>query len=49
MGSYGPKHRNVELEPARGMIILDVVDENIVQVEVLYRDDVRAELRLLLP
>ena len=48
-GAYGPKHRNVSLEPERGMLILDVVDERIVNVEVLYRDDIRSELMLLLP
>jgi hypothetical protein len=40
VGSYGPKHRNLELEPVRGMIILDLV-------EVLYRDDVRSRLAQL--
>jgi hypothetical protein len=46
-GSYGPKHRNLELTPVRGMIILDLVDEKIVHVEVLYRDDVRSRLAQL--
>lgn len=40
-GSYGPHHRNVSLSPKEGMLILDVVDERIVCVEALYRDDVR--------
>jgi len=44
VGSYGPKHRNLELGPANGMIILDLVDDRIVHVEVLYRDDVRSKL-----
>jgi hypothetical protein len=44
IGSYGPKHRNLELAPARGMLILDLVDDRIVHVEVLYRDDVRSKL-----
>jgi hypothetical protein len=47
VGSYGPKHRNLELGPANGMIILDLVDDRIVHVEVLYRDDVRSKLALL--
>jgi hypothetical protein len=47
VGSYGPKHRNLELEPVRGMIILDLVDDRIVHVEVLYRDDVRSKLAQL--
>jgi hypothetical protein len=44
VGSYGPKHRNLELALVRGMIILDLVDDRIVHVEVLYRDDVRSKL-----
>lgn len=48
-GSYGPKHRNVALEPTAGMIILDLVDEVIVKVEVIDRPDVRSKLALLFP
>jgi len=48
-GSYGPKHRNIALEPNDGMIILDLVDEVIVNVEVIDRPDVRAKLELLFP
>jgi len=33
--SYGPNHRNIELSPSEGMIILDVVGARIVCVEVL--------------
>jgi hypothetical protein len=33
---YGPGHRNVMLDPEEGMLILDVVDERIVYVEVLF-------------
>ncbi len=47
VGSYGPKHRNLELVPVRGMIILDLVDDRIVQIEVVYRDDVRSKLTQL--
>ena len=35
-GAYGPGHRNVELNPERGMLILDVLDNMIMFVEVLY-------------
>jgi hypothetical protein len=48
-GAYGPKHRNVSLEPEHGMSILDVVDDRIMQVEVLFRDEIRSQLILLLP
>jgi hypothetical protein len=48
-GGYGPKHRNIVLEPSDGMIILDLVDEVIVNVEVIDRPDVRSKLVLLFP
>jgi len=37
------------LEPDEGMLILDVVDEQIKCVEVLYRDEIRLKLRALIP
>jgi hypothetical protein len=38
VGAYGPGHRNVCLEPPwPGYLILDVLDDNIVHIEVLYR------------
>ena len=48
-GAYGPGHRNVDLEPEGGMIILDVVDDRIMQIEVLYRDEVRQAIQNLIP
>ncbi|WP_433967619.1 hypothetical protein [Tunturiibacter gelidiferens] len=45
-GAYGPGHRNVELEPESGMIILDVVNDRIMQIEVLYRDEVRRAIQV---
>ncbi len=48
-GSYGPKHRNVVLDPDEGMIVLDVVEQKIMCVEVLHRPDVRAALVAALP
>ena len=48
-GSYGPKHRNLALEPAEGMIILDLVEDVIVNVEVIDRQDIQAKLALLFP
>ncbi|RKN44994.1 hypothetical protein D7294_07805 [Streptomyces hoynatensis] len=38
---YGSGHRNVSLSPAEGMLILDVVDERIVYVEILFRPPMR--------
>jgi len=48
-GAYPPGIRTIELEPERGMIILDVLDEKIAHVEVLYRDEIRAALLAALP
>jgi hypothetical protein len=39
----------LELDPEEGMIILDVIVDQIAGIEVLYRDDVRARLRALFP
>jgi hypothetical protein len=48
-GAYGPGHRNVSLEPEQGMLILDVVDDKIACVEVLYRDEIRRQLLVEFP
>jgi hypothetical protein len=48
-GAYGPGHRNVILEPANGMLILDVVNDVIAHVEILHRDDIRQKLLAALP
>ncbi|MFI6794967.1 hypothetical protein [Streptosporangium canum] len=37
-GAYGDGHWNIMLEPVEGMLILDIVDDEIVFVEVLYRE-----------
>jgi hypothetical protein len=43
-GAYGPGHRNVALTPKEGMLILDVVADQIAAIEVLYRDEIRQKL-----
>ena len=48
-GAYGAGHKNVEVTPERGMIILDVVNGTIAAVEVLYRDEVRDRLLAAVP
>jgi len=48
VGKYGSGHRCISLEPIDGMIILDVVNEKVVHVEVLYRDEIREKLDKLL-
>jgi hypothetical protein len=48
-GAYGPGHRNVMLDPRRGMLILDVVDDRIVCVEALDLADLAKRLRAAVP
>ena len=48
-GAYGPGHRNVALAPEEGMLILDVVGQEIACVEVLYRNEIRQKLQAALP
>lgn len=48
-GRYGPGHRNVALMPEEGMLILDVVGDEIACVEVLDRPEIRAKLAAVLP
>jgi hypothetical protein len=48
-GPYGPKHRNISLEPSQGMLVLDIVADRIAAIEVLYRDEVRKVLQAALP
>jgi hypothetical protein len=40
-GAYGPGHSNLILSPNEGMIILDLVDNEIRYVEVIDRRDLR--------
>jgi hypothetical protein len=47
--AYGPDHECVELEPAEGMLILDIVGGVIVHVEALHRDQIRRTLQEALP
>lgn len=44
LGSYGTGHRNLVLPATRGLIVLDLVDEEVVAVEVLDRQDVKLAL-----
>ena len=49
VGAYGPGHRNVALTPEKGWLILDVVSDQIMCVEVLDRDEIRAALLRVMP
>jgi hypothetical protein len=48
-GAYGPGLRAVVLEPTAGHLIIDVLDGAIVQIEVLYRDEIRQKLLAKFP
>lgn len=48
-GGFGPGHRNVVLAPDEGMVILDVVGDQIACVEVLDRPEIREKLLAVLP
>jgi hypothetical protein len=49
LGGYSPSHRNVVLIPSKGMLILDVVADEIACVEILYHDDIRKTPHAALP
>lgn len=46
---FGEWRPSVEVQPAQGMILLHLFGDTIIQVEVLYRDDVRSRLLSLEP
>ncbi|WP_264714998.1 hypothetical protein [Limobrevibacterium gyesilva] len=48
-GSYGPNHRTIALVPAQGMLSVDVVGNDIVAIEALYRDDLKAKIHVAMP
>ena len=48
-GAWGAGVYTIPLEPPTGMLNLDVLDDKIVCVEVLYRDDVRAVIHGAVP
>jgi hypothetical protein len=41
---YGPGHRCIPLDPNEGVLIVDILDEKIAAVEILYRGDIRQKL-----
>ena len=48
-GGYGSGHECLAVESCDGMIILDLVEDEIRCVEVLYRPDVQKGVSLVLP
>jgi hypothetical protein len=47
--TWGRSHRNVSLDPKVGYLILDVLDQEFVGIEVLFRNEIREQLLRLLP
>jgi hypothetical protein len=48
-GWFGPGHRTIALDPEFGYLNVDVVGTKIVQIEILYRDELRAKIHAALP
>jgi hypothetical protein len=43
-GSYGPRHTSLMLPSAEGLIVLDLLEDQIVAIEVLDRPDIKPTL-----
>jgi hypothetical protein len=43
-GAWGPTHRNIVLDVPEGMTVLDVLDEKIVCIEILDRDEITSQV-----
>jgi hypothetical protein len=48
-GPFGPGHDTIALSPEVGMLNVDVIGSQIVQIEVLYRDDLRMKIHAAVP
>ena len=48
-GAWGEGHRTLALDPKTGFLIIDVVQDKIVEIEVLYRNEIRDRLQTLMP
>jgi hypothetical protein len=48
-GAWGPTHRNIVLNVPEGMMVVDVLDERIVSIEILDRDEITAQVLNLFP
>lgn len=48
-GAWGPTLRNVVLDVLEGMTVLDVLDEKIVCIEILDRDEITSQVLSLFP
>jgi hypothetical protein len=48
-GAWGPTHRNIVLDVPEGMTVIDVLDEKIVCIEILDRDEMTEQVLSLFP
>ncbi len=48
-GALGPTHRNIVLDVHEGMTVVDVLDERIVCIEILDRNELTAKVVKLFP
>jgi hypothetical protein len=48
-GAWGLGHETIALDPEEGYMNVDLLNGNIVEVEVLFRDQIRDQLLKLLP
>jgi hypothetical protein len=48
-GAFGPDLRSIALAPATGDLIVDAVGPDIMQVEVLFRDELKARIHAAVP
>ena len=49
VGLWGPGEETISLDPDEGLIIIDVANNRITAIEILYRDEIRKKLLQLLP
>jgi hypothetical protein len=48
-GPFGPGHYTIALSPLVGMLNVEVIGSQIVQIEVLYRIDLRTKIHAAVP
>lgn len=48
-GAWGANHYTLPLEPEKGMILVDLLDDRIAEIEILYRNEIREKLLRAIP
>jgi hypothetical protein len=49
VGGYGPGHRTIALATETGYLNVDALESDIAQVEVLFRDELKAKIHAAIP